>query len=59
MRYLLSIKNISYPQKVVNEEAVSNPEAINRIGATIKVHGANATDVSKVVIYYYTSQCWI
>ena len=49
MRYLLSIKNISYPQKVVNEEAVSNPEAINRIGATIKVHGANATDVSKVV----------
>lgn len=49
MRYLLSIKNISYPQKVINEEAISNPEAVNTIGATIKVHGANATDVNKVV----------
>lgn len=49
MRYLLSIKNVAYPQKVINEDAVTNPEAVGRIGGIIKVQGANATDVSKVV----------
>ena len=49
MRYLLSIKSVAYPQKVINIDNVLNPEAINKIGATIEVHGANATDVNKVV----------
>lgn len=49
MRYLLSIKSVAYPQRVVNIDSVVNPEAVNRVGATIEVQGANATDVSKVV----------
>lgn len=49
MRYLLSIKNVAYPQKVVNADAVTNPNDINRIGSVIKVHGINSIDVSKVV----------
>lgn len=49
MRYLLSIKSVAYPQKVVNIDSVVNPDAVNRVGATIEVQGANATDVSKVV----------
>lgn len=49
MRYLLSIKSVAYPQRVVNVDSVVNPEAVNAVGATIEVQGANATDVSKVV----------
>ena len=49
MRYLLSIKMVSYPQKVVNIERVANPDALNKIGATIKIKGADAIDVNKIV----------
>lgn len=49
MRYLLTIKTVSYPQRVVNIDAVDNPSAVNKIGATIMVKGMNAQDVSKVV----------
>lgn len=49
MRYLLSIKMVSYPQKVVNIERVANPDALNKVGATIKIKGADAIDVNKIV----------
>lgn len=35
MRRALSVKNTAYPQKVVNIDAVENPEAANRVGSTI------------------------
>ena len=49
MRYLLSIKMVSYPQKVVNIERIANPDALNKVGATIKIKGADAIDVNKIV----------
>ena len=48
MRRALTIKNIAYPQKVVNIDLISNPDAINRVGSTIKfknVGNVRASDV--------------
>ena len=48
MRRALTIKNISYPQKVVNIDLINNPDAINRVGSTIKfknVGNVRASDV--------------
>lgn len=48
MRRALTIKNIAYPQKVVNIDLVDNPEDVNKIGATLKFKdngGAKASDV--------------
>lgn len=36
MRRALTTKNISYPQKVVNEDSIQNMESVNRVGATIR-----------------------
>lgn len=36
MRRALTTKNISYPQKVVNEDSIQNMDAVNRVGATIR-----------------------
>lgn len=40
-------KTIAYPYKVVNEDKVQNPEAINKVGATIWVKDVNAEDINK------------
>ena len=48
MRRLITVKNISYPQKVVNEDAISNIQDVDRVGATIRfkdVGGLRASDV--------------
>lgn len=48
-RMLLSVKQNAYPTKVVNIEKISNPSAINKVGATIKVQGgATVDDVNKI-----------
>lgn len=49
MRYLLTIKTVSYPQRVVNVDYVENPTSLDKIGSIIKVSGMNAQDVNKVV----------
>lgn len=36
MRRALTTKNISYPQKVVNEDSIQNMDAVNKVGATIR-----------------------
>ena len=36
MRRALTTKNISYPQKVVNEESIQNISDVNKVGATIR-----------------------
>ena len=36
MRRALTTKNISYPQKVVNEDSIQNMESVNKVGATIR-----------------------
>lgn len=48
MRRALTSKNISYPQKVVNVDAVQNTKDLNKVGATIKfknLNGLRASDV--------------
>lgn len=48
MRRALSVKNTAYPQKVVNIDSVTNPDAVNKIGSTIKfksMGGVRASDV--------------
>lgn len=48
MRRALTIKNIAYPQKVVNIDLINNPDAINKVGSTIKfknVGNVKASDV--------------
>ena len=36
MRRALTTKNISYPQKVVNEDSIQNIKDVNKVGATIR-----------------------
>jgi len=36
MRRLITVKNTAYPQKVVNEDAISNINDVDRVGATIR-----------------------
>lgn len=48
MRRAVTSKNISYPQKVVDIDAIQNPNDINKIGALIKfkdMGGRRASDV--------------
>ncbi|WP_288910796.1 hypothetical protein [uncultured Thomasclavelia sp.] len=49
MRYLLTIKKVSYPQKIVNEDYITNPAALDIIGSTIRVKGKEVQDVNKYV----------
>lgn len=49
MRYLLTIKETAYPKLVANIDCIVNPDSLNKIGATIKVDGMGANDVSKIV----------
>lgn len=48
MRRLLTAKNISYPQKIYNVDAIDNPDAINTVGGVIEAKGATVDDVRKV-----------
>lgn len=48
MRRLITVKNTAYPQKVINEDAISNVQDVNRVGATVRfkdVGGLRASDV--------------
>ena len=49
VRRVLTVKYQAYPQKVVNETRVSNPDALNRVGAIIRTRGQEVDDVHKVV----------
>ena len=48
MRRVLVAKNTAYPQKVVAVDKVVNPSAVDTVGGTVKVKGANVDDVNKV-----------
>jgi len=49
VRRVLTVKYQAYPQKVVDATKVSNPEALNRVGAIIRTNGQTVDDVHKVV----------
>jgi len=51
-RRAISVKLSAFPKPVVNEELVSNPEALEKVGSTIKLKGgATIDDVRKQVGY--------
>lgn len=50
MRRVLTVKNQAYPYKVVDMNKVSNPQALDTVGGTIRTNGqANVEDVHKIV----------
>ena len=49
MRRLISAKTTAYPQKIVDITKIQNPNAIDKIGSTIKVNGINVDDVKKAI----------
>jgi len=48
-RRVLTVKYQAYPQKVVDISKVSNPDALNTVGGTIKTNGTPVDDVNKIV----------
>ena len=50
MRRIITVKYQAYPQKIINEDKISNPSATNQVGGIIKVKGGmSVDDVSKVI----------
>ena len=49
MRRVLTVKEQAYPMKVIDISKVSNPEAINTVGGTIRTNGQPVEDVHKIV----------
>ena len=49
MRRVLTVKEQAYPMKVIDATKISNPEAINTVGGTIRTNGAPVDDVHKIV----------
>lgn len=48
-RRVLTVKYQAYPQKVVDTSKVSNPQALNTVGGTIRTNGQPVEDVHKIV----------
>lgn len=49
VRRVLTVKYQAYPQKVVDVSKVSNPQALNTVGGTIRTNGQAVEDVMKIV----------
>ena len=49
MRRALTVKSQAYPQKVIDETKITNPDAINAVGGVLKTRGQTVDDVRKVV----------
>ena len=49
VRRVLTVKYQAYPQKVVDISKISNPNALNTVGGTIRTNGAPVEDVHKIV----------
>lgn len=49
MRRVLTVKMQAYPTKVADISKIVNPDALDRVGVTIKTQGATVDDVRKIV----------
>lgn len=49
VRRVLTVKYQAYPQKVVDISKISNQQALNTVGGTIKTNGQPVDDVHKIV----------
>jgi hypothetical protein len=49
VRRILTVKQMSYPQKVADKTKIQNPASLNTVGGTIWTNGAPVEDVHKIV----------
>ena len=49
VRRVLTVKMQAYPTRVADTSKISNPDALNRVGITIKTNGQPVEDVHKIV----------
>ena len=49
MRRVLTVKYQAYPTRVVDTSKVSNPDALNKVGITVRTNGQPVDDVHKIV----------
>lgn len=49
VRRVLTVKYQAFPQKVVDISKISNPQALNTVGGTIRTNGQPVDDVHKIV----------
>ena len=49
MRRVLTVKMQAYPTKVADVSKIINPDALDKVGVTIKTHGQTVDDVRKIV----------
>ena len=49
VRRVLTVKYQAFPQKVVDVSKISNPQALNTVGGTIRTNGQPVDDVHKIV----------
>jgi hypothetical protein len=49
MRRVLAVKHQAYPKTVVDKSKISNPQALNTVGATIITNGQPVEDVHKII----------
>ncbi len=49
MRRVLVVKHQAYPMKIADESKITNPQALNTVGAVIKTKGQTVEDVHKIV----------
>lgn len=49
VRRVITVKYQAFPQKVVDVSKVSNPQALNTVGGTIRTNGQAVEDVMKIV----------
>ena len=49
VRRVLTVKYQAYPQKIVDIGKISNPQALNTVGGTIRTNGQPVEDVNKIV----------
>ena len=50
-RRAISIKMTAYPRLAYDDSSVANPEALDKVGAAIKLNGGNAQAVSSMIAY--------
>ena len=56
MRRALTVKNTAYPHKVASTDKITNPNDIEKVGATIKIRNQTVDDVRKIFSYVQPAQ---
>lgn len=55
-RRSIAVKMGAFPKLAYDAKAISNPEALDMVGAAIEVTGGNAQDINKMISYLHPAQ---